>query len=417
MRGAASARPRLLVLYPPGLPHYADREFLTLLPSVDTTFVVPEGTEGRPFVSPPSKLLGARYRRVPGLAPFTLSIAGGIPKLSELLDETTPEFVVTYEAFSALTHQVRVAARGRQFRHLIVVYETTSARTGAWGHFPLTRRWARVATQKADLVLVHTERAQQALVDSGAAPERVWMNPPGVYVRDLPDGRPSPRRDGPPRVLFLGGIRRNKGVLTLLRAIELLRGVPAEFFFVGDGPLDAKLREAARGDARIKVEGRLGEPEKQARLDSADLFVYPSEDIRLGPWVRWEEQTATSVLEAMEAGLPVLGTDSGALPEVIGDPSMVVPQRAPKELATRLHDLLADLPELGQRGRLCRARAVERFNLRRCAARAEEEIRRRFGGPLVGAAGARSPPTADLVAQGPHPASEAPARAAQARPK
>ncbi|MCI4345241.1 MAG: glycosyltransferase family 4 protein [Thermoplasmata archaeon] len=395
MRDGSGSKPRLLVLYPAGLPHYADRELLALLPRFDTTFVVPEDSSREQFTTPPALILPARYRRVPGLAPFNATVAGGLPDLETLIDRTEPDLVATYELFSALTHQVTKTPHRSRFFHLVVSYETTRAPDGAWGHYPLARRWAKDAVRHADLLLVHTERARDALREFGAPPEKLWLNPPGIYVRDSVPARGAPRVPGPLRALFVGGLRRNKGVLSLLAAIRELASVHAEFRFVGDGPLEGKLRAAARADPRILVEGRLSETEKQVRLDTADLFVYPSEDLRLGPWIRWEEQTATSVLEAMEAGLPALGTSSGALPEIIGDPTMVVPQHSPAALAGRLRELLSDPPELGRRGRGCRERARTRFNLRLAAVRADEELFRRWGTARSAPRGREAAPSPD----------------------
>jgi glycosyltransferase involved in cell wall biosynthesis len=402
MKPGEPRRPRLLVLYPDAIPHYVDREFLLLLRGYENTWVVPESGEVRSFRTPPDQVRTERYRRTPGLAPFDRAIASSIPTLDVVIGEVEPSVVVTYEIFSALSHAVARSFLRRSFRHVVVCYESTSVRGGGWGHYPLTRRWAGEIVASADLLLAHTDRTREALGSSGAPPDRVWMNPPGVYIRESAPPHAPPESSSELQVLFVGGMRQNKGVPTLLKAIERLRGLPVRFLLVGSGPLERRARRAAIRDPRIQVLGRLAEGEKQKRLDEADLFVYPSEDIRFGPWIRWEEQTATSVLEAMEAGLAVLGTDSGALPEIVGDPSMVVPEHDPTGLAERLRELLLQPAELRRRGVACRQRAVERFNLEVCARNAGIEFSRRWPeqNSEVPAAGARSPP--EISASGSH---------------
>ncbi len=60
------------------------------------------------------------------------------------------------------------------------------------------------------------------------------------------------------------------------------------------------------------------------------------------------------VVEAMSAGLPVVAFDQGAVPEVLGDAGVLVPDKDPYALATSIGDLLADAPRraaLGEAGR------------------------------------------------------------------
>ena len=71
--------------------------------------------------------------------------------------------------------------------------------------------------------------------------------------------------------------------------------------------------------------------------------------------------------EAMACGVPVVSTDGGALPEVVGDAGVIVPAKNADALATAIDDLLADparRAELAARGR---SRILERFSWDVCA--------------------------------------------------
>ena len=59
-------------------------------------------------------------------------------------------------------------------------------------------------------------------------------------------------------------------------------------------------------------------------MKSLDLFALPSKPSRKGRSV-WEEQFGHVLIEAMACGVPTLGSDSGAIPEVIGAPDAVFP--------------------------------------------------------------------------------------------
>jgi len=56
----------------------------------------------------------------------------------------------------------------------------------------------------------------------------------------------------------------------------------------------------------------------------------------------WKEQYGRVIPEAMACGVPVVGSDSGAIPEVIGSAGLVAPEGDPVKLAEALHTALID---------------------------------------------------------------------------
>src|SRR5687767_13716823 len=73
----------------------------------------------------------------------------------------------------------------------------------------------------------------------------------------------------------------------------------------------------------------------------------------------WKEQFGRIIIEAMASGVPVIGSDSGAIRDVIGDAGLLVPEDDAKALAAHLSALMQDEAlrcELAARGR---ARALE----------------------------------------------------------
>ena len=80
-----------------------------------------------------------------------------------------------------------------------------------------------------------------------------------------------------------------------------------------------------------------------AFLKSLDVLVLPS--VTILPLHR--EQFGRVLVEAMAAGVPVVGSSSGAIPEVIGDAGLVVPERDPSALAAAIDRVLSE-PSLRQ---------------------------------------------------------------------
>jgi glycosyltransferase involved in cell wall biosynthesis len=143
----------------------------------------------------------------------------------------------------------------------------------------------------------------------------------------------APPDDPPAFALFAGRLVEEKGVATAVAAAARA-GVPLAV--AGTGP------EAARVGTRARLLGQLDPPEMRAALRRAAYVVVPS---------RWDEPCPYSVIEAMAAGVPVLASSRGGLPELVGA-EHVLPDRDIDAWAHAMRALWSD----AQRRR---ARAVE----------------------------------------------------------
>jgi glycosyltransferase involved in cell wall biosynthesis len=123
-------------------------------------------------------------------------------------------------------------------------------------------------------------------------------------------------------------------------AIEALAPLCAErdvrFVLAGDGPRRRALERLAHnrgGEGRILFPGRLDERELSLAYEAADLFVLPTLAL---------ECFGLITQEALAFGCPVLGTDAGAIPEVLEPilPQLIVPAGDPDALRARAEDFL-----------------------------------------------------------------------------
>ena len=186
--------------------------------------------------------------------------------------------------------------------------------------------------------------------------------PPGVDVdRFRPDAEARRRiraklgwtDEGLPVVGYLGRFLEAKGLAVLQRAWE---GVsPSCLLLVGGGPMEAELRVWANGfHGRARVVTGVPHDRVPEYLNAMDVLVAPSLTTP-----RWREQFGRMLVEAMACGVPVVGSDSGEIPHVIGDAGIVVPEGDGDALTTALDGLIADAArrmDLSSRG-LERARA------------------------------------------------------------
>jgi glycosyltransferase involved in cell wall biosynthesis len=124
-----------------------------------------------------------------------------------------------------------------------------------------------------------------------------------------------------------------KGIDTAIEAAALA-GVPLRV--AGEGPDAAELaRMAERTGAPVEFTGRLERASLERELAGAAMLLMPS---------RYHEFAGYSALEAMAAGVPVVASDLGALPEIVGA-TRCVPPNDPAALAARMTALWED-PEL-----------------------------------------------------------------------
>lgn len=140
-----------------------------------------------------------------------------------------------------------------------------------------------------------------------------------------------------PLLLFAGRLVEQKGVDTLIDALDLLQHVWPELrtLIVGDGPLRDSLAETASAydlNARVRFTGH--RDDVPGLLAAADLLVLPSR----------YEGLPNVVLEAMRMGKPVVATAAPGTTELVvdGQTGMLVPLNDPKALAQAIRTVLGD---------------------------------------------------------------------------
>ncbi len=174
-------------------------------------------------------------------------------------------------------------------------------------------------------------------------------------------------RPVPPVVGCVGGLARHKGQAVLLRAIGRLGGGGAgpTVVFVGDGPERPALEAGAAalgGRARVVFTGERADARRL--LPAFDLAVIPSTE---------REGFGLAALEAMDAGLPVVASSVGGLPELVQDQvtGLLVPPGDETALAAAIARLVARPDERGRFGAEGRRRVESHFRAAPMARRIE----------------------------------------------
>jgi glycosyltransferase involved in cell wall biosynthesis len=236
-----------------------------------------------------------------------------------------------------------------------VLPETASLLAGrhpllALVHHPLAAEWG-LSIHQAE-VLHRSERAALATVqgvvvtsaatarlvasDYGVPPERITVARPGCDPARFAKGS----RDGTVHLLSVGAVVPRKGFDVLISALTSVTDLPWRLTIVGDrtrdrnavAQLDAAIARSALG-ARIAALGTVCPQRLAALYLEADVFVLAS----------YFEGYGMAYAEAIAHGLPVVGTNAGAIPDTVpSEASLLVPPGDAAALVQALRRVIDD---------------------------------------------------------------------------
>ncbi|MBK1649797.1 glycosyltransferase [Rhabdochromatium marinum] len=224
---------------------------------------------------------------------------------------------------------------------------------------PLMRAFKRFVLQRADAVTVNSSFTEQGVRALVPAPRQLRRIPMGVVTAALSAGqreqsavlRARYRRDPGPLLIFVARLVEEKGAGDLIDATAELRAAyPAiTTVILGDGPERSALERRVKAlhlDNCVHFPGWVAPADLGSWLAAADIFVGPSRTAANGQ----VEAQGLTFLEAQVAGLPVIGTRLGGIPDAVihEQTGLLVDERAPHQIATAVRRLLKE-PWLAQR--------------------------------------------------------------------
>ncbi len=188
--------------------------------------------------------------------------------------------------------------------------------------------------------------------------------------------QPPARRDSARFVVgYAGRLDPEKGVDTLIEACAPL--TDAEVRIAGAGPEKDRLLALAERlgmSSRTHFLGSLETPAMVAFYQGLNALALPS---RSRP--NWVEQFGRVLIEAMACGVPVLGSRTGEIPNVIGEAGALFPEGDAGALSEALRALMSSPDAANAIGLLGRDRAVAQFSMRRIARETLQVYRRMLG--------------------------------------
>jgi glycosyltransferase involved in cell wall biosynthesis len=290
-----------------------DRRIIAELPAFDWQVDVLDLGDGFPRPSP--RMLDAAricLTRVPEGRPIVVDglAFGVIPELAADLSHTHPLIAVVH--------------------HPLALESGLSAAEAS--HLRLRERAALTCTNH--VVVTSPATARLLAADYGVSAEHITIVVPGTERRSPARGS----SDGKVSLLSVGSVVPRKGYDILIAALAGLKDLPWRLTIAGDrsrDPAAASRLDAAIGrlglDRRVNVLGAVADERLAALYDAADLFVLAS---------RFEGY-GMAYAEAIAHGLPVIGTNAGAIPETVPPGAgVLVPPDDVEALAATLRRLI-----------------------------------------------------------------------------
>jgi glycosyltransferase involved in cell wall biosynthesis len=279
------------------------------------------------------------------------------PQLAQRIVRERPDIVhIDEEPYNLATWDALRLARQSGAKTLFFSWQNISRR------YPPPHAWMeRAVLRRADYGIAGTKGAADVWKAKGyRGPLAVIPQfgvDPDIFA---PDERAS---DGQPFTIgYVGRLVSEKGIDLLMHALASLGGT-WQLSIAGGGPLRATLESVAQGlgiAGRVTFEARMPSTDMPAYYRRLDALVLPSRTLR-----NWKEQFGRVLIEAMASGVPVVGAESGAIPEVVGEAGLLFPEGDVEVLRAQLSHLRGDpalhrdLAELGRKRVLARFTQAE----------------------------------------------------------
>jgi glycosyltransferase involved in cell wall biosynthesis len=216
----------------------------------------------------------------------------------------------------------------------------------------------RLAFRSFDAVVAVSRPLAESLAASGVRRDRIHLVPNAYIETVRPMDRTAARRelgvpDDPFIVGWVGRLSREKGGDVLVEAVARLSDVALKVSVFGDGPElePLRIRAAALGlNERITWHGVVHEAASFFR--AFDVFVLSSRT----------EGSPIVLFEAMAAGVPIIATQVGGVPDVVSPTqALLVPSEDPAALAAGLLSVYRDPGRAVVRARAARERLLTEF--------------------------------------------------------
>jgi len=274
------------------------------------------------------------------------------------------ELVHSAETYFHFTQQcLRAKDKGFVKKVITTVLENIPFNNeGIWGRIQFKKR----AREKLDHIIALTALTKKTLLAEGADPDKITQIAHYVDTIQFAPSNTVRRKKKDITILFTGRLEVYKGIFDLLDAFLLLirnqklQLRSMKLLIVGDGSQRYAIMHRARELGIIPFiefcSVRYDDMPNVYR--KADIFVAPSK-----PTPTWQEQYCTALLEAQASGLPIITTNTGGIPENIGNAGTLIEPGDVNALAQAIKELILNPKLRVFYAKKARQRAIRRHDI------------------------------------------------------
>lgn len=261
------------------------------------------------------------------------------------------EIVHVAETYFGYTHQAIMAKR----RGLVRIIVST-----VWEIIPFNnegikgrKEYKKLAYENIDHFLAVTQKAKDCLIKEGVKPEKITVVNMGIDIKKF-HPNPHKKKTKDINILCVARLVPEKGIPDLLEAFLQIRETNpnVKLTIIGAGPLKHDLI----GYKNIYLKS-VPYSHIYREYQKADILCLPSRETKT-----WAEQYGMCLVEALACGLPIVTTNSGAIPEVVGDAALIARHSDPKDLKATLEKLIYNEERRQSLSQVARQRAVEKYD-------------------------------------------------------
>ncbi len=286
------------------------------------------------------------------------------PGLERYVRQVQPDiFHIEEEHYSLVTFRAIRLAKKYNIKCLFVSWQNI------YKEYPFPFSWIeRYNLKNADYGIAGNKEVKDNLVKKGFANDRISIIPlgtdPFLFRKMESAGLRSRLHLETFTIGYIGRFVDEKGIFDLLKAVSQIKS-KFNLLMVGSGRLKSKIKTEGRRLGileRIRILDSFPSSQVPNYINCMVCLVLPSRTTK-----KWKEQFGRVLIEAMSCEVPVIGPDSGEIPNVIGDAGLVFKEGDINDLYSKLELLINDVDlrmELAKKGR---QRVLNNFTQERVA--------------------------------------------------
>ena len=241
-------------------------------------------------------------------------------QLAKIIHAKKISTIITVEVFSSLSEQASQLSDKFSLKHIVIVWE--NIKRSIFYVIPPFSSYTKIVKSKASRFITVSDTSRQSMEILNIQNDKIHTIYPGILLDNFRESE-----DSSDKILFVGNLERNKGITILLSAFEKLSADRPDIrlIIVGKGTLESKIKKLKNAGSKIEYKGYVSRSKLASIYAESSVFCSPSIRVkRAGIILTWQEQFGFTLVEAMASGLPIVSSNTGTIPEILGENNFTV---------------------------------------------------------------------------------------------